>query len=144
MVALVWIVFLAGAVSSGFKIGHATGLPANHAPFPPVNVAIFMVFFFFVATSAGPLLLRRRQSRWTGRLLDRVWGQGTSAAVIARVKPIALMACCCCTFGVVGLASTYAVSQSWTAYANSAVALSMGLGLAVAYSLSRKYPPTLL
>jgi hypothetical protein len=145
-VAVVWITFLAAAVSSGLKMGHAVGLPGVCAPFPPTNAAIFILLFFFIASSAGVFCLRHRQFRmgWTGRLIDRVWGQGTWATIIVRFKPMALMTVWCCTLGFVGLVSTYAGSQLRTAYVNSAFALSVGLGLAVAYSLSRKYPPTLL
>jgi hypothetical protein len=145
-VAVVWIFFLAGALSSGLKMGHAIGPPGSRAPFPPVNTAIFLLLFFFIASSAGVFLLRRIQFRggWTARLIDRVWGQGTWATIVVRLKPIALMIVTCCTLGIVGLASTYVGSQSWTAYVNSAFALVVGSGLLIAYSLSRKYPPTLL
>jgi hypothetical protein len=144
-VAVVWILFLAGALSSGPKMGHTTGPLGNHVPFPPVNFAIFVLPFFFVAASAGVFFLRRVlfQGYWTKQLIDRVWGQGAWAAVVADLKPTALMIVTCCALGIVGLASTYAQSQSWTAYFNSAFALSVGFGLLVAYSLSRKYPPKL-
>ena len=145
--ALVWIIFLAGAVSSGLKMGHAnvTHLSGTGVPFPPPKAAIFLVIFFFVTCSTVPFLLRRRQFQtWTGRLIDRIFGQGTCATVVARLKPIGLMASWACTVGFVGFASTHAGSQSWTAYVNSAVALSMGLGLAVAYALSRRFPPPIL
>jgi hypothetical protein len=144
-VAVVWILCLAGALSSGLKMGHTIGPLGSRVPFPPVNFAIFALPFFFVAASAGVFFLRRVlfQGDWTGRLIDRVWGQGTWAAAVVRLKPTALMIVMCCTLGIVGLASTYAQSQSWTAYFNSAFALSVGFGLLVAYSLSRKYPPKL-
>jgi hypothetical protein len=143
--AVVWITFLAGAVSSGLKMGHAVGPTGSRAPFPPANTAIFLLLFFFVASSAGVFFLRRAvfPRGWTGRLTDRVWGEGTWATIVVRLKPTALMIVMCCTIGIIGLASTYAQSKAWTGYFNSAFALSIGLGLAVAYSLSRKYPPTL-
>ncbi len=144
-VAVVWITFLAGALSSGLKMGHAIGPPGSRAPFPPANVAIFLLLFFFIASSAGVFFFRRVLFRgnWTARLIDRLWGQGTWATIVVRLKPTALMIVMCCTLGIVGLASTYAQSQSWTAYFNSAFALSVGFGLLVAFSLSRKYPPKL-
>lgn len=144
-VAAVWTAFLARALSSGLAMGHATGPPGSRAPFPPVNFAIFVLPFFFIASSAGVFFLRRVlfQGDWTGRLIDRVWGQGTWAAAVVRLKPTALMIVTCCTIGIVGLASTFAQPQSWTGYFNSAFALSIGFGLLVAYSLSRKYPPKL-
>ena len=145
-VAAVWIVFLTGAISSGVKMGHAIAAPVNRAPFPPVNTAVFLVVFFFVVTSAGVFVFRRAlfQNRsWTARLIDKVWGQGAWTNILVRLKPTALMMVVCCTTGFLGLASTYVGSQSWTAYVNSAVALSMGLGLAISYSLSRKFPPAL-
>ena len=144
-VAVVWITFLAGTLSSGLEMGHTIGPPGSRAPFPPVNFALFALPFFFIASSAGVFFSRRVLFRggWTARLIDRVWGQGTWAAVVVRLKPTALVIVMCCTLGIVGLASTFAQSQSWTAYFNSAFALSIGFGLLVAYSLSRKYPPKL-
>jgi xanthosine utilization system XapX-like protein len=145
-VAVIWIAFLAGAISAGIKVGYAMSSLGSSAPFPPANVAIFMLLFFFVGSSAGTFFMRRNQLRtsWTGRLIDKVWGQGTSTTIIVRLKPIALMMASCCTCGFVDLASTHAGVRSWTAYFNSAFALSVGSGLVVAYLLSRKYPPTLL
>jgi hypothetical protein len=143
--AVVWIFFLAGALSSGLKMGQAISPPGSRAPFPPVNTAIFLLLFFFIASSVGVFLLRRvlLQGYWTARLVDRLWGQGTWANGVVRLKPTALMIVMCCILGIVGLASTYAQSQFWTAYFNSAFALSIGFGLLIAYSLSRKYPPKL-
>ena len=144
-VGVVWIAVLAAAISSGLKMAHSIGPLGSRAPFPPTNVAIFLLVFFFVASAAGVFFLRRVlfQGRWAGRLIDRVWGLGTWATMVVRLKPTALMIAMCCTLGTVGLASTYAQSQSWTAYFNSTFALSVSLGLVAAYWLSRKYPPAL-
>jgi hypothetical protein len=137
----VWIVFLAAALASGIANG---SVERALWPFPPMGFAILSVVLFFVS-SAGVFLVRHALAHgdWTALLMDRVWGQGTYATVVVRLRPTALTIVTCCTLGIVGLASTYLQSRASTSYLHSALALSFGLGLLVAYSLSRKYPPEL-
>ena len=121
---------------------------ANDAePFPPLNVALVIWSFGFIASSGGVFLARRiirYGHTWASRFIDRVWGEGTWEAFVVRLRPVALMIVTASIAGVVGLFSTYMNSQSWTAYVNSAFALSVGIGLTVAYCFSRRYPPTLV
>ena len=81
--------------------------------------------------------------RWLQDLIDWKWGTGTYVEFLVRLRPTALMTLTCLTIGIVGLASTYANDQNWTAYFNSAFALSCGLGLLIAYLLSYRFPPKL-
>lgn len=146
IILAVWTAVLAGALSSGLVIGHTTGPAGSQVPFPPVAAGIFILIFFFLASSGGVFFLRRRiflGGGWTTRLIDHVWGQGTWMTFVVRLRPTALMIAMCFTLGLVGFAPTYMRSQSRTAYFNCTFALTVGFGLFVAHSLSRKYPPRL-
>src|SRR5262245_7652166 len=106
-------------------MGHTMRPLGTVAPFPPVEFAFIAlpVFFFF---SAGAFFFQRRRmyagtwSRWLQDLVDRKWGAGTYHEFLMRLKPTALVIVTCLTVGTVGLASTYANEQDWTAYFNSA------------------------
>src|SRR5436305_2035920 len=148
-VAVVWLAFIASALSSGLSIG--AGTPTLRATtgeaFPPPNVALIILSFGFIASSGGVFLVRRvirYGHSWATRLVDWGWGEGSWEAIVVRLKPVALLMVTASINGIVGLISTYMNSQSWTAYVNSAFALSVGIGLTVAYCLSRRFPPTLV
>src|SRR5262249_12317883 len=115
--------------------------------FPPPNVALIILSFGFIASSGGVFLARRairHGHSWATRLIDWMWGHGAWEAIVVRLKPVALLIVTASIAGVVGLISTYMGSQSWPAYVSSAFALSLALGLTVAYCLSRRFPPTLV
>src|SRR5437868_10750309 len=110
-VAVVWFWFIAGALSSGLSMGTATMLRTSTGePFPPLNVALVIWSFGFVASSGGVFLARRiirYGHTWASRSIDRVWGEGTWEAFVVRLRPIALMIVTASIVGVVGLFSTY-------------------------------------
>jgi hypothetical protein len=146
-VIVVWLAYIAGALSNGISMGTEPPWPADGGePFPPPNIALILLSFGFVVSSLGVFLLRRvirYGHTWATRLVDWAWGEGTWEAMIVRLKPVSLLIVTTSINGVVGSISTYLNSQSWTAYVNSALALSLALGLTVAYCLSRRFPPTL-
>jgi hypothetical protein len=147
-VAAVWLAFIASALYSGLSMGAATRtLQTNTGePFPPPNVALIILSFGFIASSVGVFLARRvirYGHSWKTRWIDWAWGQGTWETIVVRLRPVALLMVTASITGFVGLISTYTNSQSWTAYVNSAFALSVGVGLIIAYCLSRRFPPAL-
>jgi hypothetical protein len=146
-VVVVWLAYIAGALLNGISMGTEPPWTAGGGePFPSPNIALILFSFFFVVSSLGVFLLRRvirYGHTWVTRLIDWAWGDGTWEAMIVRLKPISLMIVTTFIGGIVGLISTYLNSQSWTAYVNSAFALSLALGLTIAYCLSRRFPPRL-
>jgi hypothetical protein len=138
--------FLASALYKGFALGRLGFSGAA----PPPGVGAFMLLFFFLFASIVPLLARRRGSFWgrpngtlglVGRWIEWKWGAGTCTAIAQRLKPFALFTLTALTFGITGLASTYANAQSWPTYFVSGFFLSCGLGLLVTYVLSLRFPP---
>jgi hypothetical protein len=146
-VAAVWFVVVASALHAGLSMGTVSTMHSGTGePFPPPNAAIGIVCFGLMASSVGVFLIRRHirfGHTWTTRLVDLIFGDGTWETVVVRLKPAALMIVATYIQGVVGLISTYANAQSWTSYVNSAFALSVGIGLTIAYGLSRRFPPLL-
>jgi hypothetical protein len=129
----------------------ALGLAAYALPPPPA--AVFIWVFFFLFASIVPFLGRGRadvwgRSKWgplglAGEWIDRRWGAGTCTAAGQRFKPAALLALTSLTFGITSLASNYANGQSWPTYFTSGFFLAVGLGLAVAYLLTLRFPARL-
>jgi hypothetical protein len=105
-VVVVWLAFIASALSSGLSMGTAPPLRANGGlPFPPPNVALIILTFGFVASSGGVFLFRRvirYGHSWTARLVDWAWGGGTWEAIIVRLKPVLLLIVTASIVGVVG------------------------------------------
>jgi hypothetical protein len=91
-VVVVWLAYVAGAVSSGISMGTDSPWPADGGePFPLPNMALIQLSFIFVASSAGAFLLRRiirYGHTWATRLVDWAWGGGTWEAMIVRLKPV--------------------------------------------------------
>jgi hypothetical protein len=149
VVAAVWLACIANALYSGLSMGTATRTLQTDTgePFPPLNVALIILSFGFIASCAGVFFARRvirYGHSWSTGLIDWAWGPGTWETIVVRLRPVALMIVTASIIGVLGLISTYTNSQSWTAYVNSAFALSVGVGLFIAYCLSRRFPPTLV
>ncbi len=145
IIAAVWIWFLASALYGGLASGRSDIL----GPAPPPAAAIFIWLFFFLFASIVPFLRRGRADPWLGSLglvgqwIDRRWGAGACTEAGQRFKPIALLGLSGLTLGITSLASNYAHAQSWPAYFGSGFFLASGLGLAVAYVLSLRFPPRL-
>jgi hypothetical protein len=140
--------FLGSALYKGLDAGRS----GFSVPPPPPLVAAFILLGFFLFASIVPFLARRRRNFWgarkgtpglVGQWIDRMWGAGTCAAFEQRLRPVALFTSTAVTFGITGLASAYANEQSWPTYFNCGFFLSCGLGLAVTYILSLRFPPRL-
>jgi hypothetical protein len=140
-IAVIWVLFLSGAFVEGLAMPHM-------GPLPPVveKQAAFIVLFPFAVGLPLAFFQRRRYAfdvPWIRKLVDSKWGSGTYDGFFARLRPVALFMLTCLILGVTGMASTVATTQSFSAYVQSGLFLSAGLGLLAAYLLSIRFPPRL-
>jgi hypothetical protein len=145
-VAIVWVIVLADTFFHGIELGHLQTPPGTAAPFLPIKVWFVALPLFFIFSSAGMFLVNRLglfYAGWLRYLIDWAWGAGSYREFLVRFRPIALMTLVCLLLGVTGLVSTYTNAQNSIAYLFSAVSLSCGLGLLLAYFLSVRLPPRL-
>jgi hypothetical protein len=131
-IAVVWIAFLASALYNGIAIGHIHNPPGCAGPCPSIHIWVIVLPFLFIASSVGVLLFK-----------DRFGARGAYTEFHKRLRYTALIIVALLIIGVVGLGSTYANEQYSHAYFGAAAALSVGLGVLVAYFLSFRFPPRL-
>src|SRR5215467_233217 len=130
-IAIVWVFFIAVAFHHGIVNGHIHNPPRCATPCPPIHIWLFVPPFLFIVSSVGVLLLK-----------DHLNG-GIRTEFHKRLRLTALVMVTLLIIGGVGLVSTYANHQNSYAYFGATVALSSGLGLLIAYFLSRRFPPRL-
>jgi hypothetical protein len=72
-VVVVWLAYIAGALSSGISMGTGPPWHANGGePFPPPNIALILLSFGFVACRGIPLEARNSLRAYLGNPFSRL------------------------------------------------------------------------
>jgi hypothetical protein len=143
IIAVVWVYCLATALYGGLMAGRVADSLYVGPPYAP-GFAWFLWLFSFTFFAAAGFFQRGRLvfgGGWLQKWVDGRWGAGAHAAMMMRLRPVALFMLTALTSGLTGLISNYANAQNWPVYVNHISFLSCGLGLLVAYLLSLRFPP---
>ena len=134
---LIWVFFISDALSQGLNVPYS-----SFGQDIPVRFTLSIMLFPFLFFSLVPFLLRKgSRDNFVVKLIEKLFGIGTTDKLVSAIKPYWLFMAACFTLGSTGLLSTYLSSQSFSGYLISGYFISAGFGLLVSYLLSVKFPP---